>query len=190
MSKKYKFLGKQVYNQKRAWPHTVYVIGKNSTFIFVNKAESRHIIPLPDPDPPGQKFAIYGWIWSTLHFGFNDLLMLKKCSIKRAFIDIKVYDESLSSGRKSIIRSDSCKNTQHERFCMIVSAFHFNGSNLLSLKVLTNEKRGGLNVVAFDRFPCYLRWDFQTSPLKGLELLSEACFCHLKSIIASKYIAV
>ena len=38
----------------------------------------------------------------------------------------------------------------------------------------------------------YSRLDFQTNqcgphPVGGVELLSEACFCHLKSIIASKY---
>ncbi len=58
-----------------------------------------------------------------------------------------------------------------------------------SLKILTNERRGRLKVVAFDRPPSsYSRRDFQTKqcslqPVRGLELLSEPYFCHVKSIM-------
>ncbi len=56
-------------------------------------------------------------------------------------------------------------------------------------KVLTNEKRGGLIVVAFDRSPFKqftLRFASnrcRPHPVRGLKLLSEPYFCHLKSII-------
>ena len=69
------------------------------------------------------------------------------------------------------------------------------GSGRVSWKVLSNEKRGDLKVVAFDRPPFKLfnsRWDFQTNqcrphPVRGLELLRKPCLYHLQSIIASKY---
>jgi hypothetical protein len=60
------------------------------------------------------------------------------------------------------------------------------------LKVLTNEKRGGLKVVVFDRslFKLFtLRFSnksVQAHPLRGLKQLSEPYFCHLKSIIVCK----
>ncbi len=56
------------------------------------------------------------------------------------------------------------------------------------LKVLTNEKRGGLKVVAFDRsdFKLFtLRFSnksFKPHPLRGLKQHSETCFYHLKSM--------
>jgi hypothetical protein len=63
---------------------------------------------------------------------------------------------------------------------------------VLILKELANEKRGDLKVVAFDRFPCNLftlrfaNKQCSPHPAKGLEVLSEPCFCRLKSIIVSK----
>ena len=60
-------------------------------------------------------------------------------------------------------------------------------------KGIDNEKRGGLKVAPFDRsrFKLFtLRFSnksVQAPLVRGVELLSEACFCHLKSIIASKY---
>jgi hypothetical protein len=53
---------------------------------------------------------------------------------------------------------------------------------LISSFLLTNEKRGALNVVAFDRSPFnYSRRDFQTNqcrphPVRGVEVLGEPCF--------------
>ncbi len=64
---------------------------------------------------------------------------------------------------------------------------HFIYTELLEIKVLTNEKRGGLKVISFDRSP-YSRKNFQKNlrrphPVRGLELLREPCLCHLQSII-------
>jgi hypothetical protein len=61
---------------------------------------------------------------------------------------------------------------------------------LLVLKVLTNEKRGGLKVVSFDALSCARR-NFQTNwcrphPVRGLKLLREPCLYHLQTIIVSK----
>ncbi len=62
----------------------------------------------------------------------------------------------------------------------------------LSLKVLANEKRGVLAVVSFDRsrFKLFSRkfsknvcWPH---PVRGLKLLREPCFCHLKAIITTQ----
>jgi hypothetical protein len=56
----------------------------------------------------------------------------------------------------------------------------------INLKVLTNEKRGGLKVVAFDKSPFKLftlRFSpnlCRPHPVRGLKLLSEPCFCHFK----------
>ncbi len=61
------------------------------------------------------------------------------------------------------------------------------------LKVLTNEKRGGLTNYHSIGLPfSHSRWDCQTNrcrphPVRGLKLLSEPCFCHLKSMIVSQY---
>jgi hypothetical protein len=58
------------------------------------------------------------------------------------------------------------------------------------LKVLNNEKKGGLEVVAFDRSPfkpfhaeIFKQIGTDPHPLRGF---SEPCFCHLKSIIVCK----
>jgi hypothetical protein len=58
-------------------------------------------------------------------------------------------------------------------------------------KVLTNEKRGGLSVVSFDRSPFKLfslkfsnNW-CRPQPVRGLKLLREPCFYHLQTIIVS-----
>ncbi len=65
--------------------------------------------------------------------------------------------------------------------------------NTYPWKVLANEKRGGLKVVTFSRFPFKLfTLRFQINQyrphlVRGIELLSEPCFCHLKSIIVSKH---
>jgi hypothetical protein len=61
------------------------------------------------------------------------------------------------------------------------------------LKVLTNEKRGVLREISFNRSPFKLflrkfsKESVQAHPLRGLELLREPCLYHLQSIIASKY---
>jgi hypothetical protein len=61
------------------------------------------------------------------------------------------------------------------------------------LKVLTNEKRGRLAVVSFDRsrFKLFSR-KFSNKfvlprPVRGLKLLREPCFCLLKAIIVSQW---
>ncbi len=57
---------------------------------------------------------------------------------------------------------------------------------------LTNEKRGGLTMVLFDRSPFKLfMQNFQTNlfsphPVRGLQLLSESCFYCLKAIVDSQ----
>ena len=62
----------------------------------------------------------------------------------------------------------------------------------LMLKVLTNEKRGGLKVVEFDRSPFKLftlkfsNKLVQAYPVKGLKLLREPCFYYLQTIIISQ----
>jgi hypothetical protein len=60
------------------------------------------------------------------------------------------------------------------------------------LKVLTNEKRGGLSVVSFDRsrFKLFLRI-FSTNwcrphPVRGIKLLCEPCSYYLQTIIDSQ----
>ncbi len=58
-----------------------------------------------------------------------------------------------------------------------------------TLKVLTNEKRGGYHSIGL--VLSYSSLDFQTNwcrlhPVRDLKLFSEACFCHLKSIIVPK----
>ncbi len=62
------------------------------------------------------------------------------------------------------------------------------------LKVLHNEKRGGLRVVSFDigLALSYSRCDFQTTnrckprPVRGLKLFGQPCFCCLQTIIVSQ----
>ncbi len=62
----------------------------------------------------------------------------------------------------------------------------------ISLKVLTNEKRGELKVGAFDSSPFKIfSLRFQTDqcrphPVKGIKLLRETCFYYLKSMIVSQ----
>jgi hypothetical protein len=58
------------------------------------------------------------------------------------------------------------------------------------LKVLTNEKIGGLAVVSFDRSG-YSLCDFQTNrckphPLRGIKQLSEPYFYYLQTIVVSQ----
>jgi hypothetical protein len=57
------------------------------------------------------------------------------------------------------------------------------------LKVLSNEKRGDLKVVAFDRSPFklfMLRFSNKSMQASSCERLSEPCFCYLKAIIVSQ----
>jgi hypothetical protein len=57
------------------------------------------------------------------------------------------------------------------------------------LKVLTNEKRDGLKVVAFDRSPFKLftlrfsNISVQAPSCERPKLFSEPCFCQLKPIV-------
>jgi hypothetical protein len=56
------------------------------------------------------------------------------------------------------------------------------------LKVLTNEKRGGLTMVSFDRS----RGNFHTNwcrphPGRSIKLLREPCFYYLQAIIVFQY---
>jgi hypothetical protein len=63
------------------------------------------------------------------------------------------------------------------------------------LKVMTNEKRGGLNLVLFD-WSCFKLFTLKFSKEsvqapsyerpKTATVLSEPCFCHLKSTIVSQ----
>ncbi len=56
-----------------------------------------------------------------------------------------------------------------------------------TLKVLNNEKRGGLEVVSLERSPFKVfSLRISNKSVRGLQLLSELCFCHLKSIIVCK----
>jgi hypothetical protein len=65
--------------------------------------------------------------------------------------------------------------------------------NIACLKVLTNEKRGGLKVVSFNRPPFKLftlrfsNKSVQAHPATGLTLLREPCFYYLPTIIVSQY---
>ncbi len=60
------------------------------------------------------------------------------------------------------------------------------------VKVLTNEKRGGLSVVSFDRSPFKLfSLEFsnklvQAPSCERPKLLHEPCFYHLQTIIVSQ----
>ncbi len=55
------------------------------------------------------------------------------------------------------------------------------------LKVLTNEKRGGVTLVSFDRSPFKLfSLKFLNKSVRGLKLLSEPCFSYLQTIIVFK----
>ncbi len=56
-----------------------------------------------------------------------------------------------------------------------------------TLKVLTNEKRGGLKVVRYHSISLALSFLRGPHPVRGLKLLGEPCFCHLKSIIVFKH---
>ncbi len=62
----------------------------------------------------------------------------------------------------------------------------------LMLKVLTNEKRGGLKVVEFDRYPFKLfTLKFSNKSVRSLscerqKLLSESCFYYLQTIIVTQ----
>jgi hypothetical protein len=63
------------------------------------------------------------------------------------------------------------------------------------LKVLTNENRGGLNLISFDRSPFKIfSLRFSNKSLqapsrerpKTLKLLSEPCFYYLQSVVVSQ----
>ncbi len=60
------------------------------------------------------------------------------------------------------------------------------------LKVLTNEKRGGLNFHSVGLYLSYSLWNFQTNqfrpqPVRGQKLLREPCFYYLQTIIVFQY---
>jgi hypothetical protein len=61
------------------------------------------------------------------------------------------------------------------------------------LKVLNNEKRGGLRVVSFyiGLALSYSRCDFKTNqckprPVRGIKLFGQPCFCYLQTMIVSQ----
>jgi hypothetical protein len=62
------------------------------------------------------------------------------------------------------------------------------GTFFKPLKVLTNEKRGGLRVILFDRSPFklflrkFLKNLCRHHPVSGIKPLSEPCFYYLQTI--------
>jgi hypothetical protein len=71
-------------------------------------------------------------------------------------------------------------------------AYHYSQIlNVFDLKVLTNEKRGGLRIISLDRSPFKLfsrKFSKESVPhrVRGIKPLSEPCFYYLHTMIDSQ----
>jgi hypothetical protein len=104
---------------------------------------------------------------------YLEMMLLKAEGLEKAAASLSVHTRISAS--RDVLNSAVKGNISHA-----------------TLKVLTNEKRGGLNLESFDWSRCKLfRAEIQknlcrTYPVRGLKLLIEPCFYHLKSIIVSQ----